>query len=110
MKRTKTKSDYSHRDKGFWMELLSGQAQSGQSVKNYCQARGVSASSFYRWQKLLASDSAPGAGFHTIEIQSRPSLGVVVELPGGVSLCFSDLPPVEYLHRLSERFQSEARC
>lgn len=110
MKRTKAKAGYSHRDQSFWAELLSGQAKSGQSVKEYCHTQGVSASSFYRWQKLLASDSAPGVGFHTIEIQSRPSSGVVVELPGGVSLCFSDLPPVEYLHQLSERFQSVTGC
>lgn len=110
MKRTKSKAGYSHRDKSFWAELLSGQAKSGQSIKEYCYAQGVSASSFYRWQKLLASDSAPGVGFHTIEIQSRPLLDVVVELPGGVSLCFSDLPPVDYLHRLSERFQSVSGC
>jgi hypothetical protein len=110
MKRTKPKPGYTHRDKSYWSELLSGQAESGQRVKQYCQAQGVSASSFYRWQKLLGSDSALGKGFNAIEIKGPTALGVLVELPGGVCLSFSTLPPVDYLHRLSERFQSGAGC
>lgn len=110
MEKTKARGGYTHRDKRFWADLLSGQAGSGQSVKRYCQARGVSPSSFYRWQKLLASDSGPGNGFQAIEIDSGPSSGVMVELPGGINVHFAEWPPVEYLHQLSGCFQSEAGC
>lgn len=110
MKKTKARGGYTHRDKSFWADLLSGQASSGQNVKRYCQAHGVSPSSFYRWQKLLASDCGSGNGFRAIEIDPEPSPGIVVELPGGISVHFIDRPPVEYLHRLSACFQMETGC
>ena len=118
MKKTKSRRGYTHRDKSFWAELLGDQAGSGQSVKHYCQSRGVSASSFYRWQKLLASAcsteftprSVPSSGFDSIEIDPGPSPVVLVELPGGIRVHFANQPGAEYLYRLSEYFQNGAGC
>ena len=45
-----------------------------------------------------------GVGFSPIEIETKPLGGIVVELPGGVALRFSELPPVEYLRSLSSSF------
>lgn len=110
MKKIKARGGYTHRDKNFWADLISGQASSGQDVKGYCRSRGVSASSFYRWQNLLASDCGAGPGFHAIEIAPGPPCGVIVELPGGINVRFIDRPPVEYLHRLSGCFQRQGGC
>ena len=107
MKRTKARGGYSHHDAAYWADLLAGQAQSGQSVKSYCQAQGVHPSSFFRWKKVLKPDTASAPGFSLIQVRSQPpSCEVVVELPGGVLLRFAELPPVEYLRRLSMSFNS----
>ncbi|MCB0570424.1 MAG: transposase [Phaeodactylibacter sp.] len=91
-------------DAGAWARLLAGQEKSGQSVKEYCAAQGISAASYYRWQKLLKEEEEVQAQFHPIEIQAKPMGGIVVELPGGVKLHFSELPPVAYLRSLSSSF------
>ncbi|MCO6480747.1 MAG: transposase [Phaeodactylibacter sp.] len=92
MKRTQPRRGYSHYDAAHWADLLAGQARSGQSVKNYCQAQGVHPSSFYRWKKLLKPDVDSLPGFSPIQIQEQPfSYEVVVELPGGVLLRFAGL-------------------
>lgn len=75
----------------------------------YCSARGVSCSSYYRWQKLLreGTDSL----FSPIEIVETKVMqeGVEVELPGSVVVRFRELPPVSYLHSLSECFSGRGQ-
>ncbi|MCB9300739.1 MAG: hypothetical protein H6566_08845 [Lewinellaceae bacterium] len=104
MKRPLTRTSRSWRDAGSWARLLSGHEGSGLSVKEYCAAQGVSAASYYRWQNRLKQEE--GMGFSPIEIEAKPvgSIVVEVELPGGVSLRFSELPPAAYLRSLSSSF------
>ena len=102
MKKPLTRTSRSWRDAGFWAALLAGHEKSGQSVKEYCAAQGISAASYYRWQKRLNEEK--GVGFSPIEIETKPLGGIVVELPGGVALRFSELPPVAYLRSLSSSF------
>ena len=90
--------------------LLAGQKQSGQSVPAYCSARGVSCSSYYRWQKLLKNEEQPELLFSPIEIEVKGPGGVVVELPGGVVVRFAELPPVDYLCRLSGALRAGDAC
>ena len=105
MKRAKHKGGYSHHDAAYWADLLAGQAESGQSVKSYCQSQGAHPSSFYRWKKLLKPGTGSVPGFNPIQVQSQPpSCEVIVELPGGLLLRFAGLPPVDYLQRLSAGF------
>jgi predicted DNA-binding transcriptional regulator AlpA len=58
------------------MNCLKEQQQSGQSVKDYCQANGMSEKTFYRWAKKFG-DPKPGkrkkqgrtqGGFASIEV------------------------------------------
>ena len=104
MKRPLTRTSRSWRDAGSWARLLAGHQESGQSVKEYCAAQGISAASYYRWQNRLKQE--PAVGFSPIEIEAKPVGGIVVEveLPGGVALRFSELPPVAYLRSLSSSF------
>lgn len=99
MKRSLTKPRRTWRDADNWAALLAGYEESGQSIKSYCASQGISAASFYRWQKRLNEEE--GVGFSPIEIATRPVGGLVIELPGGVCLRFSELPPVGYLGSLS---------
>ena len=39
----------------FWRELIAAWKQSGQSVREFCQARGVTTASFYVWRRRLAA-------------------------------------------------------
>ena len=76
-----------------------------QSIKDFCKAHGIKEASYYYWRKRLGGKEVKGDSlFSPIEIQAKPGSSVVVELPGGVILRFGDLPPVEYLRRLSITF------
>lgn len=108
MKKSQSSPRLPRQDARAWARLLSGQEKSGQSVKEYCAAQGISAGSYYRWQKLLKQKEEEQAQFAPIEIQTKqPIAGMVVELPGGVSLHFRELPPVAYLRSLSSSFSGQ---
>lgn len=104
MKKPLTRKGRSWRDAGSWAELLSGHEGSGLSIKEYCAAEGISAASFYRWQKRLKQEE--NVGFSPIEIASKHEAGLVIELPGGLCLRFRELPPVSYLRSLSSSYSS----
>lgn len=87
-----------------WERLIWGHDAGKMSVKDYCAKQGVSAASYYRWQKRLGGEKG-GELFSPIEI-GRGSIeeSVELELPGGVLLRFGGLPPVDYLRQLSSAF------
>ena len=90
-----------------WALLLSAYEKRNMSVKDFCASQGISAASYYRWQKRLRIDRATDKVlFSPIEIQTKSSGGIVVELPGGVVLRFEELPPVAYLRSLSSMFSA----
>lgn len=87
------------------MQLVSDQESSGMSVKDFCAARGLSVVSFYQWRNRKGADQASSSEcFSPIEIASKVTGSISVELPGGVILRFGALPPVEYLRSLSSIF------
>ncbi len=87
-----------------WERLISGHDPVKMSVKEYCAKQGVSAASYYRWQKRLHEGRGEEL-FSPIEIGSgRIEGSIELELPGGVLLRFGVLPPVEYLRQLSSAF------
>jgi hypothetical protein len=47
------------RSEQWWRRVLADQQQSGMTVRECCQVAGVHMSSFYCWQKLLATAKAP---------------------------------------------------
>jgi hypothetical protein len=92
-------------DADSWVLLLSAYEKSNLSVKDFCASQGISAASYYRWQKRLDIDKKSDSTlFRPIEIQTKTSGGIIVELPGGVLLRFGDLPPVDYLRSLSSMY------
>ena len=107
MKKDLTGSRRMRLDCGSWALLLEVHEESGLSVKDYCLSQGISVASFYQWRKRLLVDKETGSVlFSPIEIQSKASGSILVELPGGVLLRFPELPPVEYLRQLSTTFIS----
>lgn len=105
MKKVVTELSRKWLDAETWGLLLSAYEKSDLSVKDFCASQGISAASYYRWQKRLNSDKeTDNILFSPISIQTKTSGSIVVELPGGVVLRFSDLPPVEYLRSLSSQF------
>ncbi|MDO8283354.1 MAG: transposase [Thermodesulfovibrionia bacterium] len=92
-------------DSASWALLLEVQESSGLSVKDFCNSQGISVASFYQWRsRLQGGKVADGGLFSPIEIQEKPSGSITVELPGGILLRFSQLPPVDYLRDLSSKF------
>jgi hypothetical protein len=43
-----------------WQEIISGQQESGQSVRAYCRQAGIEESAFYWWRRELARRSRQG--------------------------------------------------
>ena len=92
-------------DAATWSMMLEVQESSNLSVKDFCISQGISVASFYQWRsRLQGGQVADGCLFNPIEIQAKPSGIITVELPGGVLLRFSQLPPVDYLRDLSSKF------
>jgi len=74
-------------DAATWALLLEGYESSDLSIKDYCLSRGISAASFYQWRKRLDENKETAKTlFRAIELSSKPTGGVIVELPGGISL------------------------
>ena len=92
-------------DSATWALLLEVQESSGLSVKDFCNSQCISVASFYQWRSRLQGGKVADEGlFSPIEIQEKPSGIITVELPGGVLLRFSQLPPAGYLRQLSSEF------
>jgi hypothetical protein len=58
MKLSKSSSGYSDRHE-HWKAVIAEQRQSGQTVRGFCQRRGVAEHSFYQWRKRLGAERAP---------------------------------------------------
>lgn len=52
-----TQRKYTHRTPEQWQAYLDQQAQSGLSVKDYCQEQNLAPSNFYSWRKKLSGES-----------------------------------------------------
>ena len=106
MKKTKVSSKRVRLDAATWAMLLEVRESGDLTVKDFCKSQGISVASYYQWHKRLRGEGfGVGTGlFHPIEIQVKQIGEVIVELPGGVLLRFSELPPVGYLRELSSNF------
>jgi hypothetical protein len=102
MKKSQTGVNRLRLDADTWSHLVAAGEKSGLSVKEFCAEQGVSTASYYRWRQLLNQEEE--VVFHPIEIETKPMEGIVVELPGGVSVRFEALPPISWLHSLSFLF------
>jgi transposase-like protein len=74
---------YYRHDEAFWRDLISQQAQSGQTVRQFCKANGVATSTFHKWRTCLAALSVgteadvvltPEAAF--VSVSPQPTLSV----------------------------------
>lgn len=93
-------------DSGTWRSLLSAQASSGLSIKAFCAEHELKEASFYQWRKRIKPrEEGIESFFRPINIEPpMVKLGIRLELPGGLVLNFSDLPPVGYLRAMSLEF------
>jgi transposase len=93
-----------HRDRvkeRCWREHLAAWRRSGQSVRAYCAAQGLSEPSFYSWRRVLtqrerrsgartaagdrtaSATLAPGSPFVPVRLVEDTAAAVEVVLPGG---------------------------
>ena len=76
----------------FWREKVRDQAGSGLSVSAFCRGEGISASSFYRWRRLLGEgDGAVGATDRPPALP-RENVFVPVSVVGPAPALVSDTP------------------
>lgn len=72
-----------------WQGLIAKQANSEQSVAEFCRRHGISTVSFYQWRKKLKSAAVPEETFVRVNVIGRPAVeiefpcGAVMRLPGG---------------------------
>lgn len=80
------------RTKEQWQQLVEGQADSGQSISDYCAYHGITVSGFYQWRKKLQGaevvQGQPGDWLPFTSSQGNESDNWQIELalPGGVVL------------------------
>lgn len=84
-----------HENRKRWVRLLREQRRSGLSIVEYCRSRGVAASSFHRWRRMVADGSSSGVRRATCPafIECAPaaavaSTAIVIALRGGRRLEF----------------------
>ena len=85
-----------------WSTLITLQQGSGESVRSFCQSRGITTSAFYDWRARLkkkSSDLIP------IEIAQEKKETFRVILKSGVALEFSERPEPEWIKALLEVVQ-----
>ena len=70
-----------------WQRRMARFREARQSVAEFCRQKGVSAPSFYQWRKRLAQRPRPTEKATSfLPVQVVGSVGVVVQLPGGMQL------------------------
>ncbi len=92
--------------------LVERHAASGQSIKDFCAAEGISYATFHYWRRKSRPrpDPAPvDEGFVSLRCSPLPSAAPTLEvsLPGGLRMSFADPDPehlVELLVRLDRRY------
>ena len=67
----------------FWRKATREQAKSGQSVRQYCEAHGLSAANWYAWRREIAKRddnvaSASSATFVPVRVMNSASIEVVM--------------------------------
>lgn len=75
----------------FWRKLISGQAHSGMSIRDWCDRHGVSEPSFYFWRRELARRREQGCNARPqiVPVDVTPPVagsrwGLEIELPGQI--------------------------
>jgi hypothetical protein len=107
-----------------WTDRLERYQKSGQTVAGFCQKEGISAPSFYHWNKKLAGETnaskarlvagsarehaqptqrqsestATGSGFRSVELLPASSSLTTIRLPNGIEIELgSDLRVIDLL-------------
>ena len=69
-----------------WREVLSRQASSGLSVREFCQREGLKEPSFYAWRRTIGErDGKPTPSFVPVVVSDQPTsdVSITIELAGG---------------------------
>ncbi len=78
-------------DESEWRELIEAWQKSGETIKAFCQARGVQRATFHRWHQRL-NEPTPREEFVPVlrQVTSPPSSSWSLEiaLPNGTTLRF----------------------
>jgi len=75
----------------FWSDLIGRQQRSGQSIREFCDAEGVSQPSFFSWRKRLrAQNGQPQSRFLPVQIEMPRSLTsggrIEIQLTDGITV------------------------
>ena len=95
--------------RSWWAAQVAAQARSGLSQRAFCEARGVSLSSFARWKKRLASEESRELAvvdapvrFVELEVPIEPPRPLVRVSLGALTIDFEMLPPPAWVAELAE--------
>jgi hypothetical protein len=65
------------------VKILQEQAESGQSIKSYCAARGIAEGTFHNWKHRYRGEGDARPGFATVQLIGEPGLFAMV---GGIKV------------------------
>lgn len=86
-----------------WREVLSRQASSGLSVREFCQRERLTESQFYAWRRTIGErDGEPAPSFVPVVISDQPKgePSIAIELVGGQVLKLPASTPATWLAEL----------
>ena len=86
----------------YWRRHVAGQAESGLSIRNYCQRQGLAEPSFYLWRRELTLRDREATAEHSADLFLPVTVLTDDPLPGESGNSFSTADPVcaEQSHRL----------
>jgi len=94
------KSSESSEKELHWRKIVQRQADSGQSVRQFCSSAGVSEPSFYAWRKKLRERTTNGSGQRKTTRRGNASENLFVPLK-----LLDPSPALEIVHPLGYRIQ-----
>ncbi len=68
-----------------WSQIISAKAQSGQTIKDFCKAQGISRNAYFYWQKKLRDAASE-------KLESEMSEKSLATTPSGWAVCSETKP------------------
>ena len=82
-----TTRKWTRRSAAEWRSILARHEASGETIRGFCAAEGVSRTAFCRWRQRLSEENGAATGGLFVELGEAPATwDVELELGGGVVL------------------------
>lgn len=95
----------------FWAQEIAAQKISGQTIRKYCEKRGLSYHSLQYWQRIIGDKTKKRSELIAIPIlQPKPDLpGIKIKFKD-FEIEFSTMPDVDWLIEFADHYARGGKC